>query len=217
MRSVDLTAEARIRRAALEMFPTRGVGGTTVRAIASAADVSPGLVLHHFGSKEGLLATCDRYVVETIRRYKTEPLADGSLNDPGFLAQIFSIAPPILRYLGWSLARGADAAAALFDEMLNESVRMFAVAEEQGIVKPTDDDTARAAVLLTMQLGFVVLHDHLSRALDTDVFEMDGLTRVTALMMDILTHGLFDPVALQSTRESLEAATEMVRRERRDS
>jgi hypothetical protein len=62
-----------------------------------------------------------------------------------------------------------------------------------------------------------VLHDHLSRALDTDVFEMDGLTRVTALMMDILTHGLFDPVALQSTRESLEAATEMVRRERRDS
>ncbi|MEX1037720.1 MAG: helix-turn-helix domain-containing protein, partial [Acidimicrobiia bacterium] len=55
MRSVDgdLTAEARIRDAALARFPRDGFEGTTMRAIAEDAGVSAALVVHHYGSKEG--------------------------------------------------------------------------------------------------------------------------------------------------------------------
>ncbi len=50
----DLTARARIRDAALAQFAEYGFDRATVRGIAGAAGVSPGLVRHHFGSKNGL-------------------------------------------------------------------------------------------------------------------------------------------------------------------
>ena len=52
--SSDLTAKARIRDRALLLFAERGPDRVTVRDVAVAADVSPGLVMHHFGSKAGL-------------------------------------------------------------------------------------------------------------------------------------------------------------------
>ena len=46
---------ARILREARTCFATAGWAGTTVRAVARAADVDPALIYHYFGSKEGLL------------------------------------------------------------------------------------------------------------------------------------------------------------------
>jgi AcrR family transcriptional regulator len=46
---------ARILAAAREQFAENGWAGTTLRAVARAADVDPALVYHYFGSKEGLL------------------------------------------------------------------------------------------------------------------------------------------------------------------
>ena len=46
---------ARILAAARDEFAEHGWAGTTIRAVARAADVDPALVYHYFGSKEGLL------------------------------------------------------------------------------------------------------------------------------------------------------------------
>ncbi|WP_077090391.1 TetR family transcriptional regulator [Mycobacterium rhizamassiliense] len=46
---------ARIVAAAREEFAEHGWAGTTIRAVARAADVDPALVYHYFGSKGGLL------------------------------------------------------------------------------------------------------------------------------------------------------------------
>jgi AcrR family transcriptional regulator len=46
---------ARIAAAARDEFANHGWAGTTIRAVARAADVDPALVYHYFGSKEGLL------------------------------------------------------------------------------------------------------------------------------------------------------------------
>jgi len=46
---------ARILTAAREAFAETGWAGTTMRAVARAADVDPALVYHYFGSKESLL------------------------------------------------------------------------------------------------------------------------------------------------------------------
>jgi AcrR family transcriptional regulator len=45
----------RIVAAARDEFAAHGWAGTTIRAVARAADVDPALVYHYFGSKEGLL------------------------------------------------------------------------------------------------------------------------------------------------------------------
>jgi AcrR family transcriptional regulator len=46
---------ARIAAVARDEFAEHGWAGTTLRAVARAADVDPALVYHYFGSKEGLL------------------------------------------------------------------------------------------------------------------------------------------------------------------
>ncbi len=43
-----------ILAAALKLFPSRGVHGVSVEAVADAAGVSRGIVYHHFGSKRDL-------------------------------------------------------------------------------------------------------------------------------------------------------------------
>jgi AcrR family transcriptional regulator len=44
----------RIVRAAIDAFARRGYDGTSLRFIASAAEVDPALIVHHFGSKLGV-------------------------------------------------------------------------------------------------------------------------------------------------------------------
>ena len=46
--------EARILDAAAQAFLTAGYDRTTIRAVASAAGVDAGLVMHYFGSKQEL-------------------------------------------------------------------------------------------------------------------------------------------------------------------
>ena len=46
--------EARILAAAAAVFVADGYERTTIRAVASAAEVDPGLVMHYFGSKQEL-------------------------------------------------------------------------------------------------------------------------------------------------------------------
>ncbi|HEU4808517.1 MAG TPA: helix-turn-helix domain-containing protein, partial [Homoserinimonas sp.] len=62
----DATTRSRIRDAAVVLFGREGYARTSVRAIAQHAQVSPALVIHHFGSKEGLRQECDQHIVAEI-------------------------------------------------------------------------------------------------------------------------------------------------------
>jgi AcrR family transcriptional regulator len=186
----DLTARARIREAAMAQFTAEGFDRTTVRNVAAAAGVSPALVLHHFGSKEGLRKACDEHVVSVVREEKRKALAEGAMSDPGFLRAAYGTAPPIVRYLASALATGSEAAAELFDEMVEESSRLLTLAEELGKVRPSADPHARAALLLSMQLGGMVLHEHLSRALGVDVHSPEGLVAMSRASLELFSQGL---------------------------
>src|SRR5262245_52922751 len=48
--------EARILAAARARFAESGYERTTIRSVAAAAGVDPGLVMHYFGSKAGLFS-----------------------------------------------------------------------------------------------------------------------------------------------------------------
>lgn len=49
-------AKGRIVAAAQDLFAAHGYNGTTLRAVAHAADCDPALIAYHFGSKRGLFA-----------------------------------------------------------------------------------------------------------------------------------------------------------------
>jgi AcrR family transcriptional regulator len=55
--------------AAIELFGRQGYRGTGLAAIAQQADITPSAVIHHFGSKEGLLrAVLDEYDARSAAR-----------------------------------------------------------------------------------------------------------------------------------------------------
>ena len=94
----DRTARAVIRDEALRLFAAHGPDAVTVRQIAAAAGVSPALVVHHFGSKEGLREAVDQHVLGLFEALIGEMTAEGApdLYDP---AATGSLAEAIVRHL----------------------------------------------------------------------------------------------------------------------
>ena len=163
MRSVDdLTAAARIRDAAIEQFGEQGFG-VGLRSIAEAAGVSAALVIHHFGSKDGLRKACDDYVAEEIRSDKSEAMRS---SDPASwfaqLAEIESYAP-MMAYLVRSMQSGGELAKMLWRGMIDNAESYLEEGVRAGTLKPSRDPRARARYLaITGGGGFLTylqMHD----------------------------------------------------------
>jgi AcrR family transcriptional regulator len=176
----DLTARARIRDAALAEFSARGIAGATIRGIAEQAGVSPALVQHHFGTKDGLRAACDAHVLDYMRAGVEEGIERDRIGDPAFIAATHGSAPPILRYLARALVDGSPAAATVFDELV-------AITEQHLVDVPAETDArTRAVVLTAMRLGLTVLHDHVSRGLGVELFSRTGSARSARATLDLI-------------------------------
>jgi AcrR family transcriptional regulator len=159
----DLTARARIRDAALLRFATEGFR-VPVRTIATDAGVSPGLVIHHFGSKEGLRRACDDHVLALIRENKRTVLRDepGARSGPmDFLAQLATVEDygPVLAYVLRSLQAGGDLARSFVAHMIDDAQAYITEGVAAGTIKPSLDEAARARYLVTQSLGTLLL-DH---------------------------------------------------------
>lgn len=165
----DRSTAARIRDAAITAFADHGVAGTSVRAIAGAADVSPALVMHHFGSKDRLRQACDRHVAARIREAKEQAVAEGAALDPVGQIRAYEDGLPLLRYLARTLGDGSPHVAALVDEMVADAHAYTEQAVATGLMRPSEDPRGRAAVLTLWSLGAVVLHEHVRRVLGADL------------------------------------------------
>lgn len=200
MRSVapeDRTAASRIRDAALACFAEDGFRAATLRAIAERAGVSPALVIHHFGSKEGLREACDAFVTRFVRDRKVAAMAAGPGLDPLSLLRDEDDRLPLLAYLARALQDGSAQVAGLVDELIADAEAVLAAGVASGTVRPLDHPRGVAAVLTLWSLGALALHEHVRRALGVDLTgpmssaALDAGYAVPAV--EILTHGLLAP------------------------
>src|SRR5262245_37157425 len=165
----DLTGKARIRDAALELFAANGVATTSLRAVAKAAGVSPALVVHHFGSKEGLCQAVDRAVVQRFTRALGQVPIEGSGQEllerrAELIAAMIRSEPVVCEYIARTLPEGSAASADLFR-------RMFAAASadealtEAGALRPGTDDFWRAVQQIVLLVGPLMLRPLVEREL----------------------------------------------------
>jgi AcrR family transcriptional regulator len=138
--------EARILDAASRVFVTAGYERATIRAVASAAGVDAGLVMHYFGSKQELF----RRVIgaapvpevsggpEQATEQILATLADRLANEP-----VASLA--ILR----SMLTNPEAAS-----VISEGMARYQAQIAQAI--PADDASLRAALISAIILGVTV-------------------------------------------------------------
>ncbi|MGH3632610.1 TetR family transcriptional regulator [Mycobacterium sp.] len=190
MRSADLTAAARIRDAAIEQFGQHGFE-TGLRAVAEAAGVSAALVIHHFGSKEGLRKACDEYIAEEIRSGKSEAMRS---SDPGTwfaaMAEIESYAS-LMAYLVRTMQSGGELATTLWRKMIQNAEEYLDEGVRAGTLKPSRDPKARAKYLaITGGGGFLLylqMHEN-----PTDLREVlrDYARDMVLPSLEIYTDGL---------------------------
>lgn len=191
----DRTTRARIRDCAIDTIAAEGLANTTVRKIATAADVSPGLVMHHFGSMEGLRSACDEHVAATIRRVKEEAMASGPQLD--FLAAMrASPFGSMIRYLAEVLADDSPVVARLVDDLVSDAEGYFAQGVASGMLRSSDDPRGRAIVLAMWSLGALVLHHHMERLLGFDITSPDlaedpGLVNYMRPVAEVMGSGIY--------------------------
>jgi len=198
--AVDLTAKARIRQATLQLFAERGPDGVTVRDVAAAAEVSPGLVIHHFGSKAGLRRAVDEHVAQTFDAM-LDGLADGELHealgggDTTSLAEAFvaglPAGSPLLDNLRRLWLTNDPTGDRMFDRWLDVTERVLEALEEAGIARPSKDRRVRAAFLLVNDLALLLLAPQLRDAVGFDPRTSAGMAAWTSEAIDVYTRGAF--------------------------
>lgn len=190
----DLLSQARIRLAALELFGRQGFDKTTIRQIAAAAAVSPGLVIHHFGSKDALREACDDYVMQLVLAEKTFFVAAGDLaNLAGYLDEHPEM-QPVLDYLVRALREGGPIAEHVFNRLCDLTEQMMGLAAEAGLVRVPPDAEAANALMAAWSAGLLVLNEYFARRLGgASISDRAVLARYSAASVDLLTHGAFTP------------------------
>lgn len=153
--SSDLTARARIRDAAIACFAEDGFTAS-FRTIAARADVSPGLITHHFASKVALRAECD---AEVLRRYQA--LKTDSLGDPsGFLVANLSEPGPaaeLTLYMLRAIHAGGRPAQQFLERLVDNARGVMQASVEAGLVRPSRDEEARLRLLVNQAMGGLLI------------------------------------------------------------
>ena len=192
----DLTARARIRDAAIDLFAERGIAGATIRDIAVKAGVSSGLLRHHFGSKDGLRDACDEFAMSRTNDIRQQMLAGGKLADRSFLGTVHPEVMRLQAYLVRSMVEGATPR--LFLLMVEAGEQWMRTADVD-----TDDPRAFSAVLVAMQLGMFLMRDQLSAALGIDAGTPAGHSRVLKAAVDIFAQPLITAEQAEQSRAAL--------------
>lgn len=197
----DRTARARIRDEALRLFAERGPDSVTLRDIATAAGVSPALLIRHYGSKDGLVAAADDHVVTTFEALLstvTEQTAAAGLEPsavPSLLDGLATHLPPdspIPAYLSRLLITGGRAGSALFDRLFRLSRTTLDAMVAAGTASHGADAEVRAAFLLVNDLAVLTLRHRLTEVLGVDPLSGAGMRRWVGEVFAIYRDGLLN-------------------------
>jgi TetR/AcrR family transcriptional regulator, regulator of cefoperazone and chloramphenicol sensitivity len=198
----DLTTKARIREAAMKLFGGAGVAASSLRAVARAADVSPGLIVHHFGSKEGLISAVDQAVVARINLALSEVPIEGS--GPELIEARAEVVAALLRrqpalgdYLGRALSERTDASAELFHRLFRYASRDERLVEA-GVIRAGTDPFWRAMHMIILAVGPLLLRPLIERELGGELLAEEQLARWTRARTDLLQHGIYTEEATKA-------------------
>jgi AcrR family transcriptional regulator len=199
----DLTAAARIRNAALELFAEDGVAATTIRDVAAAAGVSPGLVQHHFRTKAELEAAVNEQVLriaveasaeveESTEEVSTEELFEAMSRR---IAELVRDERPALLYVIRSAAAREKAGLEIFDAFLALINRHVERLAEEGTLREDVDRLWLALLVAILDLGTVLLAPAIERHLEGSLEDAGELERWRVACSELLRRGFVDPKA----------------------
>ncbi len=187
----DLTARARIRDEAIECFAEEGFGAS-MRTIAARADVSLGLITHHFGSKAAMRSECDSEVLRRYHALKTEAIAHPSASLIETLTSP-DIASTILVYMLRAIHAGGQPARNFLESLIEHARVIMAQSVASGLTRPSRDEEARLRYLTYQSMGAMLVQFLTAPELTPDEFVAslrDGQRDTILPILELYTEGL---------------------------
>ena len=171
--------------------------------------MSLGLVQHHFGSKGGLRAACNEFVVEVFRHRVLVLNDKGQLGNPNALAELAVQAPLLLRYLARSAADGSDAALDAF-ALLAQGTEQFLSATWPDRFPPEAEQTRdTAAVMTAMHSGIAIMLGPMAHRMGVEPSSAQDSMRIAAGVMTL--YGVMGQFVESETGRSIQDAMSTLR------
>jgi AcrR family transcriptional regulator len=204
--SEDLTAQARIRNAAIAEFAAEGFAKANVRDIAAKAGVSPALIIHHFGSKAGLRAVCDEYVLGSLLKRARDEAKPSSVQRGirDYLANPSEFHEQV-QYMTRAVDEDSPAADRFVNALVVESEQLLSAGIADGSVRPTTDLRAMSVLTMLISLSILTMPPAIARILGYEALSPDVMRRLAMPSLELYTHGIYtDDSMLKSVHEALD-------------
>ena len=156
--ATDLTAKARIRNAALELFAAGGAANTTIREVAKGAGVTHGLVVHHFANKAGLRRAVQQHVIESIRQALESVPGEGTAADirqarDASVDRMLRAQPAVLSYMRRAMLDPSENDTELIAMLADFTLGEIRDLRARGLAATSTPDYAQAMGVMVRELG----------------------------------------------------------------
>lgn len=187
----------RLLLVAMRLFAERGYDSVTVRDIAAEADVSVGLINHHFDSKEGLRQAVDDYFVQRTGAAIERAIAASPELDPDRLAdyQRRWIAraepewPHFLAYLRRAIMDASPWGESLFQRYYGSIRGLIDRLDARGLIRPDVDRLWLPLLYMFLLFGPLVLDPFIKSMFGKSTYEPEMWARFQRSMIALFWSG----------------------------
>lgn len=190
MRSV---AAQELIQKGVELFSEKGFNSVSVREITSAAGVSPGLLIHHFKSKEAFIKACIDEVFGEVLSFKTEPNPldmNTQLNKWKSNPEFYKTP---LKFFKAVMSSNSEYSKQLFELILDGSRKVLEDGVKNGLVKKPSDLEMTNLVLAVNSLGNILLSDYIRDQLGGEFTDPEYAQGFMQANLEIYTNGVYAP------------------------
>ena len=158
----DLTAKARIRNAAMDLFAQYGDERVSLREVAAKAGVQLGLVQYHFKTKAGLRDAVDQLVVDHFAQTIAEVPSDGTPAEvvaarDEAVRDMLERTPAVIDYLRRAMLEPSETRHHLLDTLITVTRNEIAVMRDAGLASTERPESIQVVWVLVRQLGELLL------------------------------------------------------------
>lgn len=194
----SLSGKERLLLSAMKLFGESGFDGVSVRDIANDANVSIGLIKHHYGSKEGLRQSVDEYFIKKFEAFYGE--GDEHVEDlsgeevlstvDSWVANIADDWPLFSRYFRRALLEETEWGAELFRRYYDIVRGSIDRMDAQGRIRPEVDRLWLPFLFIFLETGTLLMDPYIKKVLGRSGYDPDLWKRRYRGYSDMISRGV---------------------------
>ena len=200
MRSAETTRE-QLLKLAVEMFAEKGFADTSLRAIAKRAEVSPALLIHHFGTKDALVKEAISKTLGSWVAGEKAMMLDDESNQLQNWQTLMEKGTTPLNFFRQVLLAGGEYSQRLFDAAVSESEVLLDQMQSVGRLREISDKQTTALIMAVNGLGSVLLMSQIEKSMGGPISSDHVATKLMSSNNEMLRDGIFKPASTTNEKE----------------